>query len=46
LNAVGGSGNVTGRKGRILVVDPEASVREGLRKVLEIDGYEVSEAVS
>jgi DNA-binding NtrC family response regulator len=33
-------------KGRILVVDAEASVREALRKVLEVDGYEVVEAVS
>jgi DNA-binding NtrC family response regulator len=33
-------------KGRILVVEPEPSVREGLQRVLEVDGYEVSEAVS
>jgi len=33
-------------KGRILLVEPDADVREGLRKVLEVDGYEVGEAVS
>ena len=33
-------------KGRILLVEPDAAVREGLRKVLEVDGYHAVEATS
>ena len=34
------------RMKRILVVDDEVSIREGLTKLLEMDGYEVSNAPS
>lgn len=33
-------------KGRVLLVEPDAAVRENLARVLQIDGYEVAEAAS
>ena len=33
-------------KGRILLVEDDATIRETLRRVLEIDGYEIAEAAS
>jgi len=33
-------------RGRILIVDADASVRENLQKMLQIDGYETQEAAS
>jgi DNA-binding NtrC family response regulator len=33
-------------KGRILLVEPDASIRESLQRVLAIDGYDVAEAGS
>jgi DNA-binding NtrC family response regulator len=33
-------------KGRVLLVEPDAAVREALARVLQIDGYEVAEAAS
>ncbi len=33
-------------KGRILIVDADAAIRENVQKMLQIDGYEVQEAAS